>query len=198
MGRYRTPQHTLDFAAEPIKGSRFVAHIAPIHNKQEASSAIQALAAQRPDASHHCWAWRLWEGKESRSADDGEPGGSAGKPILAQIEGHDLYNIIVVVTRYYGGTKLGFGGLIRAYGGTAGKALDQVPVVWVEETVTLDFTHQYEDTRAIDAALKKVDLQPSHTEFGAQVRIVVEVPLDQLEEVKKALLDYTSGRVLLS
>ncbi|MBT3222948.1 MAG: YigZ family protein, partial [Proteobacteria bacterium] len=137
MATFRTITATIRFRPEPIKGSRFIATATPVASSDEAQRVIADITSEMPDATHHCWGWSLHDPERSRSSDDGEPGGSAGRPILAQIQGHKLTNIVVVVTRYFGGTKLGVGGLIRAYGGAAGMVLDRACVVEVEETTKL-------------------------------------------------------------
>ncbi|MDO5666494.1 MAG: YigZ family protein [Alcaligenaceae bacterium] len=108
---------------EVIKKSLFIVHAAPVKSADEALRFIEAHS--QPDATHNCWAFRI--GEEYRFNDDGEPGGTAGRPILAAIEGRDLTNTVVLVIRYYGGIKLGTGGLVRAYGGTAAKCLHEAP-----------------------------------------------------------------------
>ncbi|KFA18047.1 hypothetical protein KWU_0120105, partial [Xanthomonas vasicola pv. musacearum NCPPB 4394] len=102
--------HSLD-----IKHSRFLAHAAALDTPAHALEIVQRVSV--PDATHNCWAYRF--GQDYRSSDDGEPSGTAGRPILAAIDGQGFDRIVVVVTRWYGGIKLGAGGLVRAYGGTA-------------------------------------------------------------------------------
>lgn len=106
---------------ETIKKSLFIAHAAPVDSAEEALAFFQQY--HRADATHNCWAFKLEQ--SYRFNDDGEPGGTAGRPILQAIEGKELVNTAVLVIRYYGGIKLGTGGLVRAYGGTAAKCLDQ-------------------------------------------------------------------------
>jgi len=105
------------------KGSRFLAWIGPAAGEEAAKSALDGLARRYPDATHHCWAWRLGSPPRERSSDAGEPSGTAGKPILAAIEGAALHDVGVIVVRWFGGIKLGTGGLARAYRATAAEAL---------------------------------------------------------------------------
>lgn len=106
-----------------VKGSRFIASVAPLASAADADALVTARRAADPDASHHVWAWR-W-GDALRWSDDGEPAGSAGRPVSEVLLKRDLDRVAVVVTRYFGGTKLGVGGLVRAYGGAAARALDR-------------------------------------------------------------------------
>jgi len=110
-----------------IKGSKFIAICQPIRNREEAKAAITDVEKEHHKANHVCWAYRVYEENQilGYSSDAGEPHASAGPPILAALEGRRLVNAVCVVVRYFGGTKLGIGGLIRAYGGTAAGALDE-------------------------------------------------------------------------
>ena len=110
---------------ETIKKSRFVGHAARVTSQAESLDYYESVID--PQATHNCWAWRI--NFQVRSSDDGEPGGTAGRPILNVIERRELENVMVVVTRYYGGIKLGVGGLVRAYSGTAAKCLDRAGTV---------------------------------------------------------------------
>ena len=149
---FRTVRGPSRYEPERTKGSRFIAAISPAQDVQAAEAFVASLRSEYDDASHHCFAWRLGpDGETFRSSDDGEPGGSAGRPILLQIEGHDLTDTVVVVTRYFGGTKLGVGGLVRAYGGAAGQALDRAEILITEITRTLHIEYPYECTGAVEA-----------------------------------------------
>lgn len=126
-------------AALEAKRSRFVAHAAPVDSPDDAMAWIAGVSD--PQATHNCWAWRI--GDAYRFNDDGEPGGSAGRPILAAIDGQGVDRVAVLVVRWYGGTNLGVGGLVRAYGGVAAECLRTAPrrplVQWRETTLHCDF-----------------------------------------------------------
>lgn len=186
-------EHHLD----PIKGSRFIGLASPVCDEAEALALVEVARQRWPDARHHCWAFQLADGR-GRSSDDGEPGGSAGRPILAMIEGHALADVAVVVTRYFGGTKLGVGGLIRAYGGCAGQTLDRGHVVRRTPTVDLLVAHAYADTGAVAAVLGARGLEPVDAEWTQAVRLRLRLDFDRVDDVAAALRDATSGRVELS
>ncbi|MCA9712397.1 MAG: YigZ family protein, partial [Myxococcales bacterium] len=135
-----TPRERSRHEPAPIKGSRFLATLAPVHDRAQARAFVAEIEAEMPDATHHCWALRLARPSLERAVDAGEPSGSAGRPILAAMTGRDVVDACVVVTRYFGGTKLGVGGLVRAYGGAAAAVLDGAALVpWVDtETWTLE------------------------------------------------------------
>ena len=176
---------------EPVKGSRFVATLGPIDSEDEAQARLAAVQAEWPGASHHCWAWRLPDGR-SRSSDAGEPGGSAGRPILARIEGKEIEGAMVIVSRWFGGTKLGVGGLVRAYGGCAGKAIDAAEIIEIERTVSVSIEFDYPDTGAVQAVLAALGLDPAEARYGQRVRIRVDAA--QPETLLARLAEATAGR----
>jgi uncharacterized YigZ family protein len=178
-----------------IKKSRFIATAGPVASEQGAKDFIAAHSD--PGANHNCWAWRV--GQNYRCSDDGEPAGTAGKPILQAIDRLTLDNVAVVVTRWFGGILLGSGGLIRAYGGTAAACLRAgtlVEIVAVREaTITVTFS---------DLALVKARLastvgvqirQESFTETGAT--LVVDLPEVSAPQIIRLIMDVTSGRALV-
>lgn len=158
---------------------------------------LEALRAEMPDATHHCAAWRLATPAIERAMDDGEPSGSAGRPILAQLTGRDLVDVVVVVTRYYGGTKLGVGGLVRAYGGAAASVLDRADTVRRVATTTLRLEYGYADGPAVEHALARVGVEPGAATFGAMVQRTVTIAVAERDAVEQALRDATAGRVTL-
>ena len=195
---YETLAGELRHEIEPIKGSRFVATVAPASSTEEAEAFVARIREELSNATHHCWAYRLGpRGEVFRFHDDGEPGGTAGRPILQQIEGHGLTNAVVVVTRWYGGTKLGTGGLARAYGGATGKALDRAERRSVVLTRRIELEHAYEHSGAVRGLLEARGLQPVSAEYGAAVRLVLEVPARELEAFVGELADRTAGRTVV-
>lgn len=183
------------YEAELIKGSRFIATLAPVADESAARDLLDELRAEWPDASHHCWAWRLASPAIDRAGDDGEPGGSAGRPILAALTGREVVDTAVIVTRWFGGTKLGVGGLVRAYGGTAAQALDDAELVeWVAQT-TVEFEHEHADTGPVDRALQLAGAEQLNADWGTVVRRSVVVTTSELDGLWSALGDATSGRV---
>ena len=152
MPDLRTIAAPLRYEIEKIKGSRFIADVIPASDATAMEAGLAEVRAAFPDATHHCWAWRL-DGDASRNSDDGEPSATAGLPILQQIDRLDLARTLVVVTRYYGGVKLGAGGLIRAYGAAAKAALDAAEVVVTPVTVRIDVRHTYEQSGVVKGVL---------------------------------------------
>ena len=195
--RYRTLASAHAYEPAPIKNSRFLAFVAPVGSVEEATAFIQDLGARYKDARHVCWAWRLNPaGDRTRSSDDGEPSGSAGRPILLQLEGHGLTNVVAAVVRYFGGVKLGVGGLMRAYGRAAGQCLDRAAILDVVVTERVVLEHPYDCSNAVQAVLAAEDLAPIASDYGERVRLELEVPRPDLERVLAALRDRTGGRAI--
>lgn len=179
---------------EATKGSRFIATAIPVTDEVAAKAALLELRSEMPDATHHCSAWRLATPNLERASDDGEPGGSAGRPILAQIQGRNLLNIAVVVTRYYGGTKLGVGGLVRAYGSAAAAALDAAATELYVPKVGLRVVHGYPESSDVERALTEIGATELSTEYATDVRRRVEVATDREQALRVGIRDATRGR----
>ena len=183
--------------AEPSKGSRFIATVVPVVDEAVAKEALAATRAEMPDAGHHCWAWRLAAPAIDRASDDGEPSGSAGKPILAQLVGRDLVDTAVIVSRYWGGTKLGVGGLVRAYGRAAGEALDRAEaILWVAQ-MAATVRHDHADTDAVTKALAAAGAADVEVFYGVAVTRLVEVPVGSEADLRRAIANATAGRAEL-
>jgi uncharacterized YigZ family protein len=187
--------HTLATAAAhsiEVRRSRFTAHAAPVATVDDAMHALADVAVA--DATHNCWAWRI--GGEYRANDDGEPTGTAGRPILAAIDGQGIDQVIVVVTRWFGGIKLGAGGLVRAYGGAAAECLrraERRPLVAISEIVV----HvPFEDLGTAHAALVVASAEKTAETFDASgARLALRLPSDNVDALKLHLRDATRNRV---
>jgi len=186
------------YEAEPSKGSRFIATVVPVANEDAAKSVLAEVRAEMPDAGHHCSAWCLASPTIERASDDGEPGGSAGRPILAQLTGRQLVDTAVVVSRYWGGTKLGVGGLVRAYGGAAAQALDHAKLVPWHEQVAVVIVHEHSDTDSVSRCLAAHGAVDVDVVYAAGVTRYVEVAEPACAGLSDALADATAGRVQLS
>jgi uncharacterized YigZ family protein len=191
---YRTVVGVLEHEGEKVKGSRFIARAAFVTDAEQAEHLLAEVRRKYPDASHHCYAYKLDpESGAFRANDAGEPGGSAGRPILGQIESHGLHHTLVVVTRYFGGVKLGVGGLIRAYGGAANEVLSRAPARTVLVTRRLQVSFPYEVSGAVQGALAAAGLVPVASEYGETVSITLDVPVSAVARVTEELRDRTSG-----
>ena len=167
-------------------------------SSDEATDFIRQIQARYPDAGHHCFAWRLEGGDQGcRVSDDGEPGGTAGQPILNHIDGAKLEGVVIVVTRYFGGTKLGKGGLVRAYGGTAALVIASAEIVSVVQTQTVAFECDYGDQGTIESVFRAFDIVNIHSTYGSHIDVRADVPTEFIDSLKQTLIDATSGRVRL-
>lgn len=193
----KTLQGRVRVEPEPIKNSRFIATAAAVSSEAEAKALLADVTAQMPDANHHCAAWRIANPAIDRALDAGEPSGSAGRPILAQLSGRDLVDVCVVVSRYFGGVKLGVGGLVRAYGGAAAEALDAATIVDRVETTQAVLEHGYEDGPAVQRVLDEHGVDVVQTDYGGAVTRRVAMPSDPAARaaIETALADATAGRV---
>ena len=177
-----------------VKKSRFLAQAASIEQPDHATAFLERVRAT--DASHHCWAWRV--GPAYRSSDDGEPAGTAGRPILAAIDGQGYDRVMVVVARWFGGTKLGAGGLVRAYGGTAAECLRAGERLTLIERVRASVVCGFEHVGAVHQLLARFEAirhDEAYTDEG--VRIGLDVPRPQLQPLQTALRDATRGQARL-
>ena len=177
-----------------VKGSRFVADAAPVAGEPAALAFVDRVRGQSPDASHHCWAYRLEDGRR-RLDDDGEPRDTAGAPILRHLQGAGLADVVVVVTRWFGGTKLGRGGLVRAYGAAAAAVLAEAPVEERPVLTRLSFTHDYDLSAAVDAVLVAHDATVLDASYAAHVSVRVAVARSGAAAFVDAMTEATAGRV---
>jgi uncharacterized YigZ family protein len=171
------------------KGSRFLAVIAPAADEAAAKAFLTSLEKELPDATHHCWAWRLGSPPRERSADAGEPAGTAGMPILQVLRGAGLSDAVAVVARWFGGVKLGKGGLARAYAGAVRAALGGLAVVARVPTVHLALTVPYERVGAVKRLLRPPEVELAAEEYGAAARLVLAVHAERLEGLREALAE---------
>jgi uncharacterized YigZ family protein len=180
--------------SQEIKHSRFLAQAAPIDDADAALAFVRQVSSA--DATHNCWAYRL--GGDYRSSDDGEPAGTAGRPILAALDGQGFDRVVVVVTRWFGGIKLGAGGLVRAYGGTAAECLRLAPRQPLLALATLQLACGFEDIGSVHAALAVHAASKLDEQFSADgVHLVLQLPQDQCEALKIRLRDATRNRIRL-
>lgn len=175
-----------------IKRSRFIAHAGRVDSLADTLAFYEAVAD--PSATHNCWAWKL--DHQYRFNDDGEPAGTAGKPILSAIEGKGLEQAMVVVTRYFGGIKLGVGGLVRAYSGSASQCIDKASVIDVQPLVRCCIEAEFAWTGQVYAAIEACGADKLSEDFETEgVRVWVEVQEPELGHLKSLLRDTTRGEV---
>jgi uncharacterized YigZ family protein len=178
-----------------VNGSEFVGHAAPATSVEAAEAFVAEIDEAFPDATHNVPAYRVnADPFREYSSDDGEPSGSAGKPVLNVLQGREVEDVVVVVTRYYGGTNLGVGGLVRAYSRAAKEAVADAGVTWTVPHEPLVATVDYDDSGTVRGLLESADVE-FEAAYEADVRFDVWVPTREVEELRDRLLSATSGRV---
>lgn len=176
------------------KKSRFIATVQPVKTEQEALDFIAAKKKEYWDARHNCYAYIIGKNQEvMRCSDDGEPAQTAGRPMLDVLLGADVYNVVVVVTRYFGGVLLGTGGLVRAYQGATKAGLDASAVVEQSLGRMLTISTDYNGYGKIEYILREHNVPISDTVFGTDVEIAVVVDESLWERLPQEIADKTSG-----
>lgn len=174
-----------------ILGSKFLAALAPAASEPDATAYLHLRSRRYPDASHHCWAHRVGRPGEltERTSDAGEPSGTAGRPILDALRSERLENVICVVTRYFGGTKLGTGGLVRAYADAANAVISESGIVerTTVRTVSLDFDH--ERTGIVYRALEEFGVHFRQDRYDERAHGHVEVPQSRVAELRNRIVE---------
>lgn len=178
------------FAEFKDRGSKFIAFAAPIQTAEEAKAFLAELKKEHPKAVHHCFAYRFgWEGNLFRVSDDGEPSGTAGKPILGQIDSKQLTNIMVVVVRYFGGTLLGVPGLIQAYKSATAMVLQLIPAVQKPIEILYELHFDYTLMNEVMMIVKQTDCTVMSQDLQLFCVLQLGIPKARLEEVLYRLQD---------
>jgi len=184
---------------EEIKKSRFICHAKRVYSEEEARAFITAIKKEHYKATHNCSAFIIGERSEiKRTSDDGEPSGTAGVPMLGVLENHNLTNVCVVVTRYFGGIKLGAGGLIRAYAGSVALAVKEIGIVEIKEQAGIQIQMSYAQYQEYGNFLKEHNLMELETNFTDQVETIIFVDKEDKEDIKSSLIEFFNGKVTLT
>ena len=180
------------------KKSRFIAHIAPAQTEEEAQAFIEKIKKQYWDARHNCWAYSIGEKQPAlRCSDDGEPSGTAGKPLLEVLTGQELHNVVAVVTRYFGGVLLGTGGLVRAYTSAAIDGLEHSESITRIHGIKLLIRAEYTDLGKIQYLLASRDVIQLDPVYTDKVELMALVPVEQMKGLNADLMEGTNGQVVL-
>ncbi|WP_339669455.1 YigZ family protein [Dasania marina] len=175
---YLVPQSAVRFELEE-KRSRFICYLQPVHSRAQALGFLTQLKQQYPDASHHCWAYVIGNPQNPQSMaanDDGEPSGTAGKPMLQVLQYRQIGNIIAVVVRYFGGTKLGVGGLVRAYTAAVQQATEQLALQQHVPLSQLKLQCSYPCEAIVRHLIEQVQGRIVDADYGAEVKLCLELP----------------------
>lgn len=183
--------NTITAASEGLftdRGSKFIAYAFPIKSEEEIKEYLEEIKKEHWKARHHCYAWRLGtDGNTYRANDDGEPSGTAGKPILGQLDSFEITDTLVVVVRYFGGTKLGVGGLINAYKSAAIDALQQVEIISKTIDNYYKIVYDYSITSQIMNFVNHHQLHIIHQDFGEKAMMKFSIPISKADEILENL-----------
>lgn len=178
-----------------VKKSRFIGITYPVNTPEEAADFVNSIKKKYYDARHNCYAYVIGDNRDQiKFSDDGEPGGTAGKPMLDVLLGSGITNIVVVVTRYFGGTLLGTGGLVRAYSDAAKEAVEASVTYTVERKIRLKIETDYTSFQSLERLFKSKDNVTFETEYSDIIVMNVGVPVDLAEEIEKTITEITSGK----
>ncbi len=196
LPRYSVPASTRR-VEDVIDRSRFITTVGPAATAEEARGFLDRIREEFPDATHNCWAYvigRPGDTSKVGMSDAGEPHGTAGRPMLSVLLGGGVGDVVAVVTRYYGGRKLGKGGLVRAYSGGVKRALDGLPVREQVQLVRLSVTLDYADETTLRNLLAEFEAEILEAMHGTAVALTLELPKDRVDEFLLAVSGLTSGR----
>jgi uncharacterized YigZ family protein len=186
---------------ETIKRSRFIATVAHAFTEEDAKAFISIIKNEFPDATHNCWAYVAGPpGDTARigMSDDGEPHGTAGKPILTVLLHSEIGEIVAVVTRYFGGTKLGTGGLVRAYSGSVKNALAGLSIKEKRDVITLTAILDYSKIIAVRQMIESFNSEIIEAKYEADVTFKIELPKNNKDSFIHAIADLTGGEILIT
>lgn len=199
MNAYDIPAGEFSFSEE-IKKSRFITLIDHTEGIEAARAFVQQVKKAHPTARHHCWAWVAGAPSDSQQlgfSDDGEPSGTAGKPMLAQLMGSHIGEITAVVVRYYGGIQLGTGGLVKAYGGGVQQALKLLPRQQKIPMRHFSLTCDYAQLAEVERMIQRFNGQLLDNTFGEQVALSLALPHGQIDGFTQNLTDFSRGALAL-
>ena len=197
---FRIPVRTAE-AETIVRGSRFRAWIGRAEDVEEAEGALDGRAAAGRDATHHCWAYRVWrDGRvEEAGFDAGEPGGTAGRPILGSLQAAELIQAVCVVSRWFGGVKLGTGGLVRAYADAARTAIEAAresgAVRDAIQEVAFGVRFPYALSGAVQRVVSRFAASSTGSDYGEFVELELHVPANSADAFERALADGTAGAI---
>ena len=178
------------------KKSRFIGYVRHVETEEEANAFILEIKKKHYDARHNCYAYVLGENQAVlRFSDDGEPGGTAGKPILEVITGGGLCDVCIVVTRYFGGTLLGTGGLVRAYTDAAKACIAATEIVEKHLVVPVKLSIQYNDLGKVQYILNSETIRTLQSDYEENVVLEIEIPFDEYSRIEKLLVEATAARI---
>jgi uncharacterized YigZ family protein len=193
--------NSLEIYEQEVKKSLFITHLGHTPGVQRAKLFIEQIKNQHPNARHHCWAFVAGRPADSMQwgfSDDGEPSGTAGKPILAQLSGSGIGEMTAVVIRYYGGIKLGTGGLVKAYGGGVQQALKQLQTIERKITTKVSLALDYELICMAQLIIHQFGAQELEAQYLQNVRLIVEIESRYVEAFRQAIINKSGAKIVIA
>lgn len=188
MFNFKTIESAVENTLLKEKGSKFLGFAFPVNNEEELKHALEKIRAEHPKATHHCYAFRMGlNGENYRANDDGEPSGSAGLPIYNQLLAHEITNVLVISVRYYGGTKLGVSGLVKAYKESAKITLEEANIVTKELETTIEIQFNFNQQNIIFTLLSKYDAKVLQFDANENCIVTASLKLSQKENISEKL-----------
>ncbi len=207
---YKTIEQHHEYEIPKIKWSRFIGNIFHVKNKEEAKKYLKEIQTKYRDATHNCYAYRygaqvnydLFGNLEItpeylKQSDEGEPANTAGKPILAQIQGHELHNVLIVITRYFGGILLGVGWLIQAYGDCAKQVIEQAKIIETEILKTIKFSYDFDLVPIVRNIVNKFNAKIVNETYDKEVECEIAINSGYVESFKKELHESSKGKITI-
>ena len=190
---YYIPESPLE-AELKVKGSKFIAGLIPVKSKEEAEQFYIEIKKKYHDATHNCYAYRI-DANNFRYSDDGEPNGTAGKPILQMIDSRDLSQVLCVVTRYFGGTKLGTGGLIRAYSDAAKEALDKSKVIKKVRSKKIKLILNYDLENSVRNILNSYQGKLDESKYSEHIEMDLLIPESKANQFRDEIIELSNNTI---
>lgn len=188
MFNFKTIESSVENTLLKEKGSKFIGFAFPVNNEEELKSALEKIRSEHPKATHHCYAFRMGlNGENYRANDDGEPSGSAGLPIYNQLLAHEITNVLVISVRYYGGTKLGVSGLVKAYKESAKITLEEANIITKELETLIEVRFNFNQQNLIFTLLSKYDAKVVSFDANEQCIVTASLKLSQKENISEKL-----------
>ncbi|WP_336731301.1 IMPACT family protein [Chryseobacterium sp. VD8] len=188
MFNFKTIESAVENTLLKEKGSKFLGFAFPVNNEEELKHALEKIRAEHPKATHHCYAFRMGlNGENYRANDDGEPSGSAGLPIYNQLLANEITNVLVISVRYYGGTKLGVSGLVKAYKESAKITLEEANIITKELETTVEIQFNFNQQNIIFTLLSKYDAKVLQFDANENCIVTASLKLSQKENISEKL-----------
>ncbi|WP_300684974.1 YigZ family protein [Chryseobacterium sp.] len=185
---YKTIEKPVENTLLKEKGSKFIGFAYPVNNERELKNSLEKVREEHPKATHHCYAFRIgMSGENYRANDDGEPSGSAGLPIYNQLLAHEITNVLVIVVRYYGGTKLGVSGLVKAYKESAKMTLEDAHIITRELEIEIEIQFSFNQQNTIFTLLSKLDAKVLNFDANENCILTASLKLAQKENISEKL-----------